>query len=106
MASYPFARAEADGHYVSLSSYFQAGRCSPVIPHFERLVAAFADGEMTEYKIPDGQGGYVETITTFVNKQRDQWVTVGSKRAEKVIFCLYASGIGKGSVQRRVIAPR
>ena len=40
-------------------------------------------------------------ITTFINKERDQWATVGSRRDMKVIFCLYASGIGRGSVNRR-----
>lgn len=90
---------------MALSSIFTAGKCAPVIPHFERLVAAFEGGEMTEHKIPDPSGGAIETITTFINKQRDQWVTVGSKRDQKVIFCLYASGVGKGSLARRIIQP-
>jgi len=46
------------------------------------------------------QGEATEVISTFINKKRDQWVIVGSKRDQKVIFCLYASGIGHGSVKR------
>jgi len=93
--------AVADSHHVSLSKIFPKGKCSPMAPNFELLVAAFAGGEITAFKIPDGKGGVIETITTFVNKQRDQWVIVGSKTESKVIFCLYASGVGKDTVENR-----
>ena len=63
----------------------------------------FADGEFTEYKIQDDQGEAIEVITTFINKARDQWATVVLRRETKVIFCLYASGIGPGTVGRRTI---
>ncbi len=97
------AGARADGHYVSLSKIFPTGKCSPVIPNFELMMAHFAGGEFTEHKIHDDQGGVVEVITTFINKDRDQWATVGLRRDTKVIFCLYASGVGQGSVDRRTI---
>ena len=97
------AGARADSHYVSLSKIFPTGKCSPVIPNFELMMAHFAGGEFTEHKIHDDHGEVVEVITTFINKDRDQWATVGSRTDEKVIFCLYASGIGKGSVHRRTI---
>ena len=51
----------------------------------------------------DSEGEVVEVITSFVNKDRDQWALVGSKTETKVIFCLYASGIGKGSVKSLTI---
>ena len=51
----------------------------------------------------DTQGRIVEVITSFISKDRDQWVLVGSKTDTKVIFCLYASGIGRGSVDSRTI---
>ncbi len=92
---------KADDHYVSLSKIFPVGKCSPVILNFEVMIAQFAGGELTEYKIHDDQGEVIEVITTFINKDRDQWATVGSRRDEKVIFCLYASGNGWGSVNRR-----
>jgi hypothetical protein len=92
---------KADDHYVSLSKIFPVGKCSPVILNFEVMISQFAGGELTEYKIHDDQGEVIEVITTFINKDRDQWATVGSRRDEKVIFCLYASGNGWGSVNRR-----
>ncbi len=95
--------ARADDHYFSLSKIFPDGKCSSVILNFELMKAGFAGGEFTEHKIHDNQGEVVEVITTFINKDRDQWATVGSKRDEKVIFCLYASGIGPGSVDRQII---
>ncbi len=98
--------AKAADHYVSLSKIFPSGKCSPVIPNYELMITGFAGGEFTKYKINDGQGKVVEVITTFINKDRDQWATVGSRRDEKVIFCLYASGIGKGSVDIRKILSR
>lgn len=93
----------AGDHYVSLLEIFPSGKCSPVAPNFELMVSRFAGGEITEYRIRDDQGEVVETITTLVNQAYDQWVIVGSKRDEKVIFCLYASGIGDSSVARRAI---
>ena len=99
------AGAKADGHYVSLSKIFPTGKCSPVIPNFEVMIAGFAGGEFTEHKIHDNQGEVVEVITTFINKDRDQWATVGLQRDTKVIFCLYASGIGQGSVERQPLIP-
>jgi hypothetical protein len=98
--------ARADEHYVGLSKIFPSGKCSPVIPNFELMVSLFAGGELTEHKIQNGQGEVVETITTVINKERDQWITVGSRRDQKVIFCLYASGIGPGSVTRRTLQSR
>ena len=97
--------ARADDHYVSLSKIFPVGKCSPVIPNFEVMVSQFAGGELTEHKIHNGQGEVIEVITTFINQERDQWATVGSRRDEKVIFCLYASGNGQGSVNRRALKP-
>ena len=97
--------ARADDHYVSLSKIFPVGKCSPVIPNFEVMVSQFAGGEITEHKIHNGQGEVIEVITTFINQERDQWATVGSRRDEKVIFCLYASGNGQGSVNRRALKP-
>ncbi|MCZ6886421.1 MAG: hypothetical protein O7E53_08685 [Alphaproteobacteria bacterium] len=97
--------ARAGDHYVSLSKIFPVGKCSPVIPNFEVMVSQFAGGELTEHKIHNGQGEVIEVITTFINQERDQWATVGSRRDEKVIFCLYASGNGQGSVNRRALKP-
>ena len=93
--------AKADDHYVSLSKIFPVGKCSPVILNFAVMISQFAGGELTEYKIHNDQGEVIEVISTFINKDRDQWATVGSRRDEKVIFCLYASGNGRGSVNRR-----
>ncbi len=95
--------AKAGDHYVSLSRIFPTGKCSSVIPNFELMEAYFVGGEMTEHKIQNDQGEVVEVITTFINKNRDQWATVVLRRDTKVIFCLYASGIGRGSVDRRTI---
>ena len=95
--------ANADDHYVPLSMIFPAGKCSPVIPNFEIMISQFAGGELTDHRIRDDQGEVIEVITTFINKERDQWVTVGSRRDEKVIFCLYASGNGRDSVKRRIL---
>ena len=95
--------AKAGDHYISLSKIFPDGKCSPVILNFEVMISQFAGGELTEYKIHNGQGEVIEVITTFINKDRDQWATVGSRRDEKVIFCLYASGNGQGSVNRRTL---
>ena len=95
--------AKADNHYFSLKKIFPNGKCSPVIPNYELMIAGFAGGEFTKYKINDDQGKVVEVISAFVNKDRDQWALVGSKTDSKVIFCLYASGIGKGSVDSRSI---
>lgn len=100
--STPFG-AKASDHYVPLTKIFPVGKCSPVIPNFELMIAQFTGGELTEHKIHNDRGEVVEVITTFVNKDRDQWATVGSKRDEKVIFCLYASGNGRGSVNRRIL---
>ncbi len=66
-------------------------------------MAYFEGGEFTEYKIRDDMSEVIENISTFINKDRDQWVIVGSKRDEKVIFCLYASGNGRGSVNRQTL---
>ncbi len=93
--------AKAGDHYIPLSKIFPAGKCSPVIPNFEVMISQFAGGELTEHKIHNDQGEVIEVITTFINKDRDQWATVGSRRDTKVIFCLYASGIGRGLVNRR-----
>ncbi len=95
--------ARANEHYVPLTKIFPIGKCSPVIPNFELMVSQFAGGELTEHKIHNDQGEVIEVITTFINKDRDQWATVGLRRDEKVIFCLYASGNGRGSVNRRSI---
>ena len=91
---------EADVHYFSLKKVFPSGKCSPVIPNFELMQDGFKDGEITQYKIYDSQGKVVEVITSFVNRERDQWALVGSKTETTVIFCLYASGIGRDSVNR------
>lgn len=95
--------AKAGDHYVPLTKIFPVGKCSPVIPNFEVMISQFAGGELTEHKIHNDQGEVIEVITTFINKDRDQWATVGSRRDEKVIFCLYASGNGRGSVNRRTL---
>ena len=95
--------AKAGDHYIPLTKIFPAGKCSPVIPNFEVMISLFAGGELTEHKIHNDQGEVIEVITTFINKDRDQWATVGSRRDEKVIFCLYASGNGRGSVNRRTL---
>ena len=95
--------AKADNNYFSLKKIFPNGKCTPVIPNYELMIAGFAGGEFTKYRIHDDQGKVVEVISTFVNKARDQWAIVGSKTDSKVIFCLYASGIGKGSVNSRTI---
>ena len=102
--STPFG-AKADDHYISLSKIFPVGKCSPVIPNFEVMISQFAGGELTEHKIHDDQGEVIEVITTFINQDRDQWATVGLRRDEQVIFCLYASGNGRGSVHRRILKP-
>ena len=98
----PF-EARADGHYFSLKKIFPNGKCSPIIPNLEAMKAGFIGGEITQYKIHDTQGRMIEVITSFISKDRDQWVLVGSKTDTKVIFCLYASGIGRGSVDSRMI---
>ena len=95
--------AKAGDHYIPLSKIFPVGKCSPVIPNFEVMVSQFAGGELTEHKIHNDQGEVIEVITTFINKDRDQWATVGLRRNTKVIFCLYASGNGRGSVNRRTL---
>ena len=95
--------ARADDHYVRLSKIFPNGKCSAVSPYFELMKAGFSGGEFTEHKILNHRGEVIETISTFINKDRDQWATVGLKRDTKVIFCLYASGIGPGSVDRRIL---
>ncbi len=95
--------AKADDHYIPLSKIFPVGKCSAVIPNFEVMISQFAGGELTEHKIRNEQGEVIEVITTFINKDRDQWATVGSRRDTKVIFCLYASGNGRGSVNRRTL---
>jgi len=74
----PFG-AGADLHYFSMKQVFPSGKCSPVIPNFEVLRAGFVDGEITQYKINDSKGKVVEVITSFINKERDQWALVGSK---------------------------
>lgn len=95
--------AEADVHYFSLKKIFPNGKCSPVIPNFEAMKAGFTGGEITQFKIYDSQDRMVEVLTAFINKDRDQWALVGSKTDTKVIFCLYASGIGRDSVNSRTI---
>lgn len=97
--------ARAESHYFSLKKIFSDGKCTPIIPNFELMIAGFAGGEITNYKIHGDRGKVVEVITSFVNKDRDQWALAGSKTESKVIFCLYASGIGKGSVDSRTISP-
>ncbi len=96
-----FFEAKASDHYISLVKIFPAGKCSAVAPNFELLLSRFAGGELTEHKIRNDQDEVIEVITTFINKDRDQWATVGLRRDTKVIFCLYASGNGRGSVNRR-----
>lgn len=86
-----------------MAKIFLSGKSSGVIPNFELMTALFVGGEITEYKIRDNQGRVVEGITSFVNKDRDQWAIVGKKTDTKVIFCLYASGIGQGTVDRKTI---
>ena len=93
----------ADNHYFPLSKIFSKGKCTGVVLNFELLKDGFKGGEFTQHKILDAQGEAIETISTFINKERDQWAIVGSKRDEKVIFCLYASGIGKESVARQTL---
>ncbi len=95
--------AKAADHYISLTNIFPSGKCSPVIPNFELMIARFAGGELTEHKIRNDQDEVIEVITTIISKDRDQWAIVGSRRDTKVIFCLYASGNGRGSVTRRTI---
>ena len=95
--------AKAGDHYVRLSKIFPTGKCSPVIPNFELMESYFVGGELTEHKIQDDQGEVIEVITTFINKDHDQWATVVLQRDTKVIFCLYASGIGRGAVDRRTL---
>ena len=96
----------AENDYFSLKKIFPDGKCSPVIPNYELMISGFAGGEFTKYTIHDDQGNVVEVISSFVNKDRDQWAIVGSKTESKVIFCLYASGSGKGSVDSRTIKPQ
>jgi hypothetical protein len=98
--------ARADTHYFSLKKIFPDKKCSPVIPNYELMLAGFAGGEFTQYKIHDDRGEVVEVISTLVNEERDQWAIVGSKTDTKVIFCLYASGIGKDSVDSRTISSK
>ena len=93
--------AKADDNYFSLKEIFPSGKCSPVIPNFELMKVGFNDDEITQYKIHDTQGRIVEVITSFINKDSDQWALVGSKTETKVIFCLYASGSGRGSVNKQ-----
>lgn len=97
--------AQADNHYFSLKTIFPNGKCSPFSPNYELMIAGFKGGEFTKFRIHDNRGKVVEIISSFVNKQRDQWALVGSKTDSKVIFCLYASGIGEGSVESRTIKP-
>jgi hypothetical protein len=94
---------EAGVHYFSLKTIFPGGKCAPVIPNFELMKVGFAGGEITQYKIHDLEGEVTEVITSFISKDRDQWALVGSKTETKVIFCLYASGIGDGSVNSMTI---
>lgn len=96
--------AKAHDHYFSLKQIFPNGKCSPVIPNYELMIAAFAGGEITKYKIHDDQGNVAEVISAFISEDRSQWAMVGSKTVSKVIFCLYASGIGEGSVDNRTLA--
>ena len=94
--------ARADDHYVRLSKIFPKGKCSAVSPYFELMKVRFGGGEFTEHKILDDRDEVVETITTFINKDRDQWVMVGLKSGN-IFFCLYASGVGHGSVERQIL---
>ena len=94
---------EADVHYFSLKKIFPRGKCSPVIPNFESMKSGFVGGEITQFRIHGAQGELVEVITSFISKNRDQWALVGSKTKTKVIFCLYASGIGEDSVDSQLI---
>ena len=57
--------AKAENNYFSLKRIFPSGKCSPVIPNYELMVAAFAGGEITRYKIHDDQGDVVEVISAF-----------------------------------------
>jgi hypothetical protein len=93
----------AEGHYFSLNKIFPSGKCSPVIPNFESMMTGFTGGQITQYKINDSEGRIVEVITSFISKDRDQWALVGLKTETKVIFCLYASGIGRDSVDSQTI---
>ena len=93
----------AEDHYFSLKNVFPNGKCSPVVPNYELMIVGFAGGEITKFKINDDRGKVVEVISTFVNEDRSQWAIVGSKTDSKVIFCLYASGVGNGSVDSRTI---
>lgn len=95
--------AEAGAHYFSLKNIFPEGKCSPVIPNFESMKQGFTGGEIVQFKIHDGQGELIEILTSFISKNRDQWALVGSKTETKVIFCLYASGIGRDSVNSQII---
>ncbi len=95
--------AKADNHYFSLKKIFPNGKCSPVILNYELMNIGFAGGEITTFKIHDDQGKVIEVISTFINKDHDQWAIVGLKTDSKVIFCLYASGNGPGSVNRRTL---
>jgi len=95
--------AEADHHFIPMSKFFPKGKCSPMIPTFELMAASFTGGEITEYKIRNDRNEVIEVITAFINKDRDQWAIVGSRRARKVIFCLYASGVGKRAAERRAL---
>ena len=73
--------AKADSHYFSLKKIFTDGKCTPVIPNYELMIAGFAGGEFTKYKIHDDQGKVVEVISTFVNEDRDQWVLLAESHA-------------------------
>ena len=95
--------AGAEDHYFSLKNIFPNGKCSPIVPNYELMIVGFAGGKITKLKIYDDQRKVVEIISTFVNEDRSQWAIVGSKTDSKVIFCLYASGVGNGSVDSRTI---
>lgn len=103
MSIYLTFGAMADQHYFSLKKIFPNGKCSPVIPNYELMIAGFTGGEITKFKIYDLQGNVVEVISIMVSKNRDQWAIVGSKTDKKVIFCLYSSGVGNDSVDRNSI---
>ncbi len=92
--------SKADSHYFPLSTVFTKGKCTLVNPNFERMVTAFAGGEITEYKKRDENGHVTQIITSVVNKERDQWAIVGSRASQRYIFCLYASGVGEGVVDK------
>jgi hypothetical protein len=98
--------AAAEDHYFSLKNIFPNGKCSPVVPNYELMIGGFPGGEITKFKIHDDQGAVVEVITTFVNEDHSQWAIVGSKTDSKVIFCLYASGVGNGAVDSLTIQPK